>query len=72
MKIATAPVSARRCITYADYIQNGNAYYPKTMLIKPEGQQQGIEVRFDKIELNPNLKDPDFRLRGKPLPELEN
>ncbi len=42
------------------------------MLIKPEGQQQGIEVRFDKVELNPNLKDVDYRLRGKLLVELEN
>jgi hypothetical protein len=72
VKIATDAGIGSAMITYADYIQNGNAYYPKTMLIKPEGQQQGIEVRFDKIELNPNLKDPDFRLRGKPLPELEN
>ncbi len=54
-------------ITYSDYVQNGNAFYPKTMLIKPDGQQQGIEVRFDKVELNPNLKDTDYRLRGKLL-----
>lgn len=59
-------------ITYSDYIQNGNAFYPKTMLIKPEGQQQGVEVRFDRVELNPNLKDLDYRLRGKALVELEN
>jgi hypothetical protein len=42
------------------------------MLIKPDSQQQGIEVRFDRVELNPNLKDPDYRLRGKSLVELEN
>jgi hypothetical protein len=72
VKIATASGLGSALITYADYIQNGNAFYPKTMLVKPDGQQQGIEVRFDKIELNPNLKDPDYRLRGKPLPELGN
>jgi hypothetical protein len=72
VKIATATGIGSAMITYADYIQNGNAFYPKTMMIKPDGQPQGIEVRFDKIELNPNLKDPDYRLRGKALVELEN
>jgi hypothetical protein len=72
VKIATDTGIDSAMITYADYIQNGNAFYPKTMLIKPEGQQQGIEVRFDKVELNPNLKDTDYKLRGKLLVELEN
>ena len=72
VKIATDAGIGSALITYSDYIQNGNAFYPKTMLIKPEGQQQGIEVRFDKIELNPNLKDTDYKLRGKPFVELEN
>jgi hypothetical protein len=72
IKIATETGIGSAMITYADYTQNGNAFYPKTMMIKPEGQQQGIEVRFDKVELNPNLKDPDYRLRGKALVELEN
>lgn len=72
VKIVTATGIGSAMITYSDYIQNGNAFYPKTMLIKPESQQQGIEVRFDKIELNPNLKDLDYKLRGKALAELEN
>jgi hypothetical protein len=72
MNIATDTGIGSALINYADYIQNGNAFYPKTMLIKPEGEHQGIEVRFDKIELNPNLKDPDYRLHGKALTELEN
>jgi hypothetical protein len=72
VKIATDTGIGSALITYADYIQNGNSYYPKTMMIKPEGQQQGIEVRFDNVELNPNLKDTDYRLRGKALLELEN
>jgi hypothetical protein len=72
VKIATDTGIGSMLITYSDYIQNGNAFYPKTMLIKPDGQQQGIEVRFDKLELNPNLKDIDYRLRGKLLVELEN
>jgi hypothetical protein len=72
VKIATDAGIGSALITYADYIQNGNAFYPKTMLIKPDSQQQGIEVRFDKVELNPNLKDTDYKLRGKLLVELEN
>lgn len=72
LKITTSAGIGSVLITYSDYVQNGNAFYPKTMLIKPEGQQQGIEVRFDKVELNPNLKDTDYRLRGKPILELEN
>ncbi|HEX5228606.1 MAG TPA: PEGA domain-containing protein [Bryobacteraceae bacterium] len=72
VKIATAAGIGSMLITYADYVQNGNTFYPKTMLIKPEGQQQGIEVKFDKLELNPNLKDQDYRLRGKALVDLEN
>jgi hypothetical protein len=72
VRISTDAGIGSALITYSDYVQNGNAFYPKTMLIKPEGQPQGIEVRFDKVELNPNLKDQDYRLRGKPLVELEN
>jgi hypothetical protein len=72
VKIANDAGIGSALITYSDYVQNGNSFYPKTMLIKPDGQQQGIEVRFDKVELNPNLKDPDYRLRGKALVELEN
>lgn len=72
VKIATDAGIGSMLITYSDYVQNGNAFYPKTMLIKPEGRQQGIEVRFDKLELNPNLKDQDYRLRGKALVDLEN
>src|ERR1700733_5876910 len=72
VRIATDAGIGSALITYSDYVQNGNAFYPKTMLIKPDAQQQGIEVRFDKLELNPNLKDTDYRLRGKLLVELEN
>jgi hypothetical protein len=72
VRIATDAGIGSALITYADYVPNGNAFYPKTMLIKPDTQQQGIEVRFDKVELNPNLKDADYKLRGKMLVELGN
>lgn len=72
VKITTGAGLGSAVITYSDYVQNGNAFYPKTMLIKPDAGQQGIEVRFDKVELNPVLKDSDYRLRGKLLIDLEN
>jgi hypothetical protein len=72
VKITTAAGIGSALITYADYVQNGNTFYPKTMLIKPDNDAQGIEVRFDTVELNPNLKDPDYRLRGKPFADLDN
>ncbi len=72
VKITTAAGLGSAVITYADYVQNGNTFYPKTMQIKPDSQQQGIEVRFDTVELNPNLKDTDYKLRGKPFIDLGN
>lgn len=72
VKIATAAGIGSSLITYSDYVQNGNTFYPKTMLIKPEGDGQGIEVRFDNVELNPNLRELDYRLRGKPFMDLDN
>jgi hypothetical protein len=72
VKITTAAGLGSALITYSDYVQSGNAFYPKTMQIKPDNQQQGIEVRFDTVELNPNLTDPDYKLRGKPFVDLGN
>jgi hypothetical protein len=72
IQIATAAGIGSALIIYSDYVQNGNTFYPKTMQIKPGNAQQGIEVRFDTVELNPNLKDPDYRMRGKPFEELGN
>jgi hypothetical protein len=72
VKITTAAGLGSALVTYSDYIQSGNAFYPKTMQIKPDAQQQGIEVRFDTVELNPNLTDPDYKLRGKPFVDLGN
>jgi hypothetical protein len=72
VKITTAAGLGSALITYSDYVQNGNAFYPKTMQIKPDNQQQGIEVRFDSVQLNQNLTDPDYKLRGKPFVDLGN
>jgi hypothetical protein len=72
VRIATETGVGSATITYDDYFSNGNAPYPKTMQIKPDGRARGIEVRFDTVELNTNLKDGDYKLRGKPLPSLIN
>jgi hypothetical protein len=72
VRIATETGVGSATITYDDYFSNGNAPYPKTMQIKPDSRARGIEVRFDTVELNTNLKDGDYKLRGKPLPSLIN
>jgi hypothetical protein len=51
-------------ITYSDYVQSGRAWYPKNMQAKPDGQPNGIQVRFDTVELSPKFKDSDLRLKG--------
>ena len=51
-------------LTYSDYMQTGRAWYPKNMQAKPDGQPNGIQVRFDTVELNPKLKESDMKLKG--------
>jgi PEGA domain len=72
IKITTAAGLGSALITYSDYVQSGGAFYPKMMQIKPDNEQQGIEVRFDTVELNKNLTDADYKLRGKPFVDLGN
>jgi len=72
VKLTTAAGLGSALVTYSDYVKNGKAFYPKTMQIKPDGQQQGIEVRFDTVELEKNLTDTDYKLRGKPFVDLGN
>jgi hypothetical protein len=59
-------------VTYSDYFKGEKASYPKTVQIKPDGSQHGIEVRFDNVELSPKLNANDYRLRGKALINLGN
>ncbi|HEV2688224.1 MAG TPA: hypothetical protein VGV35_06710 [Bryobacteraceae bacterium] len=70
VRITTAAGVGAAVITYSDYCKNENAVYPKTIEIKPDGWQQGIDVRFDTVDLSPKLSDNDYKLRGKPLPNL--
>ncbi len=67
VRIATATGVGSAIVTYSDYFLLEKASYPKTVQIKPEGWQQGIDVRFDKVEFSATLKDNDYKLKGKPL-----
>ena len=51
--------------TYGDYVKAGQAWYPKSMQVKPDGQQSGVEVHFDGVELDTKSKDSDFKLKNK-------
>jgi len=70
VRITTAAGVGSAIVTYSDYSKNDKATYPKTIEIKPEGWPQGIDVRFDTVDLSPKLNDNDYKLRGKPLPNL--
>ncbi len=67
VKIATDTGIGSALVTYSDYVQSGSSFYPKSMKVKPEGKEQGVEVHFDTAQLSPNLKDSDFKLKGRPL-----
>ncbi len=64
VRITTETGVGSLLITYSDYFQTGQAWYPKSMQAKPDGQQHGIQVHFDLVELNPRFKDSDFKLKG--------
>jgi PEGA domain len=65
IKITTETGLGSVLITYADYILVGQAWYPKSIVVKPDGQQHGIEVHFDRVEIDTTAKDTDFKLRNK-------
>jgi hypothetical protein len=72
IKITTATGVGSGLIIYGDYYKKEKVSYPKTLQIKSEGRQQGIDVRFDTVELSPNLNDLDYKLKGKPLMRLDD
>ena len=59
-------------IIYSDYAQAGTTWYPKSMQVKPDGQQRGVEVQFDTVEPDTKSKDTDFKLKGRLLSNLYN
>jgi PEGA domain-containing protein len=72
VRITTVTGVGSVLITYSDYVQIQHAWYPKSMRVKPEGDQHGVEVHFDTVELNPKLKDTDFKLKSKFFSTLYN
>jgi len=67
VKVVTATGMGSGIVTYSDYVQRGAVYYPQSVQIKPESTPLGIDVRFDRVDLRPQLKDADYDLNGKPL-----
>jgi hypothetical protein len=72
VRIATQTGVGSTVIVYSDYVSTEKSWYPKTMQVKPEGQQNGVEVHFDTVELNPRLKDSDYKLKNKLLSNIYN
>jgi hypothetical protein len=65
VRIATETGIGSVLVTYGDYILVGQAWYPKTIQIKADGQQHGVEVHFDRVEVDTTSKDTDFKLKNK-------
>jgi hypothetical protein len=72
VRITTATGVGSVAITYSDYFKGEGAYWPKSVQIKPEGWQHGIDVRFDTVDLTPRFTENDFKMRGKPLVNMGN
>jgi|SRR5579871_1474505 len=72
VRIATETGVGSLLVTYGDYTRVNNAWYPKTMQIKPEGRPQGIELHLDTIEISPNFKESDFKPKTRGLGNLWN
>jgi hypothetical protein len=52
-------------VLYSDYVRVGPAYYPRRMqVLRPDTTSNGIEVKFDAVELNPpDISDADFLVK---------
>jgi len=72
VRITTVTGVGSALILYGDYFKKDKTSYPKTLEIKPDGKQQGIDVRFDTVELNPRLNENDYKMKGKPLIKQED
>jgi hypothetical protein len=72
VKIATTTGVGSAAIAYSEYFKVERAYWPKSVQIKPDGWQHGIDVRFDTIDLTAHFSENDFKMRGKPLANIGN
>jgi len=67
VKIATTTGAGSAAIAYSEYFKGDKAYWPKSVQIKPDGWQHGIDVRFDTMDLGLRFGESDFKMKGKPL-----
>jgi hypothetical protein len=72
VRIVTVTGVGSRSIDYSDYTKTGKTFYPRSLQIKPDGWQHGIDAHFDTVQLNPKLDDNDYKLKGKRLLNLRN
>jgi PEGA domain len=72
VRIVTATGVGSASVNYSDYVKAGKTFYPRSLQIKPEGWQHGVDARFDSVQLNPKLDEKDYKLRGKRLVSLRN
>jgi hypothetical protein len=72
VRIATTTGVGSVAITYSEYYKGERAYWPKSVQIKPDGWQHGIDVRFDTVDLTARFSESDFKMRGKPLAVIGN
>ena len=72
VRITTETGVGALLVTYGDYTKVANAWYPKSMQIKPDGRPQGIEVHLDTIDISPNFKESDFKPKARGLGNLWN
>jgi hypothetical protein len=72
VRIATSTGVGSAAIAYSDYFKGERAYWPRSVQIKPDGWQHGIDVRFDSVDLTPHFSENDFKMRGKPLANIGN
>jgi len=72
VKITTTTGVGSAAIAYSEYFKGDRAYWPKSVQIKPDGWQHGIDVRFDTMDLGAHFSESDFKMRGKPLANIGN
>ena len=72
VRITSAAGVGSVAVNYSDYFKGEKAYWPKSVQIKPDGWQHGIDVRFDTVDLTPRFTENDFKMRGKPLANMGN
>ena len=63
--LESAGLSSGRKINYSAYIQKGSVFYPRSLqVILPGAAQNGFELKFLDVELNPaDVNDADFTFK---------